>query len=189
MQQTRQDVARIRQERELISEQEEGIMDEVGEEFKPQTQAKEQDEQQATTEWMHRIGTIAQDVDKTNNGAKGKQEVAKLIKDLDRKQQKEQGQEQEAEQQDFLKAKVGKNMREEYLKAFSEVEQIIKLMPVTLQKKIPDRFKNIISTEKSRTYRPHIEETFEECNIMEETKIILALIYRDFLCSEQEKKK
>lgn len=189
MQQTRQDVTRIRQERELISEQEEGIMDEVGEEFKPQTQAKEQDEQQATTEWMHRIGTIAQDVDKTNNGAKGKQEVAKLIKDLDRKQQKEQGQEQEAEQQDFLKAKVGKNMREEYLKAFSEVEQIIKLMPVTLQKKIPDRFKNIISTEKSRTYRPHIEETFEECNIMEETKIILALIYRDFLCSEQEKKK
>lgn len=79
-------------------------------------------------------------------------------------------------------------MREEYLKAFSEVEQIIKFMPVTLQKKIPDRFKNIISTEKSRTYRPHIEEPFEECNIMEETKIILALIYRDFLCSEQEKK-
>ncbi len=79
-------------------------------------------------------------------------------------------------------------MREEYLKAFSEVEQIIKFMPVTLQKKIPDRFKNIISTEKLRTYRPHIEEPFEECNIMEETKIILALIYRDFLCSEQEKK-
>ena len=79
-------------------------------------------------------------------------------------------------------------MREEYLKAFSEVEQIIKFMPVTLQKKIPDRFKNIISTEKLRTYRPHIEEPFEECNIMEETKIILALNYRDFLCSEQEKK-
>ena len=79
-------------------------------------------------------------------------------------------------------------MREEYLKSFSEVEQIIKFMPVTLQKKIPDRFKNIISTEKLRTYRPHIEEPFEECNIMEETKIILALNYRDFLCSEQEKK-
>ncbi len=101
MQQTKQDVARIRQERELIPEQEEGIRDEVGEEFKPKTQAKVQDEQQATTEWMHRIGTIAQDVDKTNNGANGKQEVAKLIKDLDRKQQKEQSQEQEAEQQEF----------------------------------------------------------------------------------------
>lgn len=97
MQQTRQDVARIRQERELIPEQEEGIRDEVGEEFKPKTQAQEQDEQQATTEWMHRIGTVAQDVDKTNNGAKGKQEVVKLIKDLDRKQQKDIGKEQEDE--------------------------------------------------------------------------------------------
>lgn len=79
-------------------------------------------------------------------------------------------------------------MREEYLKAFSEIEQIIKLMPENLQNKIPNRFKNIISTEKSQTYIPNIKEPFEECNIMEETKIILAVIYRDFLCSEEEKK-
>jgi len=101
MQQTRQDVARIRQERELIPEQEEGIRDEIGDEFKPQTQAQEQDEQQATTEWMHRIGTVAQDVDKTNAGVNGKQEVAKLIKDLDRKKQKDLGKEQEDEKQNF----------------------------------------------------------------------------------------
>lgn len=80
-------------------------------------------------------------------------------------------------------------MREEYLKAFSEVEQIIKLMPESLQKKIPNRFINIISTEKLQAYIPNIKEPFEECNIMEETKIILAVIYRDFLCSEEEKKK
>lgn len=79
-------------------------------------------------------------------------------------------------------------MREEYLKAFSEVEQIIKLMPESLQKKIPDRFKNIISTEKLQAYIPNIKEPFEKCNIMEETKIVLAVIYRDFLCSEEEKK-
>lgn len=79
-------------------------------------------------------------------------------------------------------------MREEYLKAFSEVEQIIKIMPESLQNKIPDRFKNIISTEKSQAYIPNIKEPFEQCNIMEETKIILAVIYRDFLCSEEEKK-
>lgn len=79
-------------------------------------------------------------------------------------------------------------MREEYLKAFSEVEQIIKLMPKSLQNKIPDRFKNIIFTEKSQAYIPNIKEPFEQCNIMEETKIILAVIYRDFLCSEEEKK-
>lgn len=101
MQQTRQDVARIRQERELIPEQEEGIRDEVGDEFNPKTQAQEQDEQQATIEWMHKIGTISQDVDKTIAGANSKQEVVKLIKDLDRKQQKDQIKEQEDEQQDF----------------------------------------------------------------------------------------
>ncbi len=78
-------------------------------------------------------------------------------------------------------------MREQYLKAFSEVEQIIELMPEGLQKKIPEKFKNILATWKDKNYVPNIQEPFEECNIMEETKIILAVIYRDFLCSEKEK--
>lgn len=78
-------------------------------------------------------------------------------------------------------------MQEQYLKAFSEVEQIIALMPEGLQKKIPEKFKNILSTWKDKNYVPFIQEPFEECNIMEETKIILAVIYRDFLCSEKEK--
>lgn len=78
-------------------------------------------------------------------------------------------------------------MRENYLKAFSEVEQIITLMPNGLQKKIPEKFKNILSKWKDKNYVPNIQEPFEECNIMEETKIILAVIYRDFLCSEKER--
>lgn len=78
-------------------------------------------------------------------------------------------------------------MQENYLKAFSEVEQIISLMPKGLQKKIPEKFKNILSKWKDKNYIPNIQEPFEECNIMEETKIILAVIYRDFLCSEKEK--
>lgn len=80
-------------------------------------------------------------------------------------------------------------MKEVYREAFSEVEQIIKLMPENLSNKIPQRFKNIISSEKSKTYNPKIQEPFEECNIMEETTIILAVIYRDFLCDEQEKER
>ena len=75
-------------------------------------------------------------------------------------------------------------MKEIYRDAFSEVEQIINLMPENLSNKIPLRFKNIISSEKSETYNPKIQEPFEECNIMEETKIVLAIIYRDFLCDE-----
>lgn len=79
-------------------------------------------------------------------------------------------------------------MREQYFKAFAEVEQIIMLMPKGLQNKIPERFKDLLSTWKDPNYIVAIEEPFEECNIMEETKIVLAVIYRDFLCSEEEKR-
>ena len=54
-------------------------------------------------------------------------------------------------------------MKEEYREAFSELEQILNLMPTNLSNKIPARFKNIISSEKSKTYTPRISEPFEEC--------------------------
>lgn len=91
----------LQEEQEIQHEEQESIKDEIGEEFKPKTQDEKQVEQEATTEWMHRIGTVAQEVDKTNAGVKGKQEVAQLIIDLDKKQQKEQNKEQEEQQQDF----------------------------------------------------------------------------------------
>lgn len=78
-------------------------------------------------------------------------------------------------------------MKEEYREAFSEVEQILKLMPTNLSNKIPTKFKNIITLEKSKTYIPKISEPFEECDLKEETTIILAVIYRDFLCSKEER--
>ena len=78
-------------------------------------------------------------------------------------------------------------MKEEYREAFSEVEQILKLMPTNLSNKIPTKYRNIISLEKSKTYTPRISEPFEECELKEETTIILAVIYRDFLCSKEER--
>lgn len=80
-------------------------------------------------------------------------------------------------------------MKEVYREAFSEIEQIIKLMPESLSNKIPLNFKQIIASQKSKTYNPVIQEPFEECNIMEETSVILAVIYRDFLCDEEDRKK
>ena len=80
-------------------------------------------------------------------------------------------------------------MKEEYREAFSEVEQIINLMPTSLSNKIPFGFKQIVSTEKSKTYYPRISEPIEECTLKEETTIILAVMYRDFLCSKQEREK
>ena len=80
-------------------------------------------------------------------------------------------------------------MKEEYREAFSEVEQIINLMPFNLSDKIPLGFKKIVSAEKSKTYSPRISEPIEECTLKEETTIILAVMYRDFLCPKQEREK
>jgi len=79
-------------------------------------------------------------------------------------------------------------MKEKYRVAFSEIEQILNLMPTSLSNRIPLGFKQIIASEKSSTYIPKISEPIEECKLKEETMIILAIIYRDFLCSSQERK-
>lgn len=80
-------------------------------------------------------------------------------------------------------------MKEVYKEAFAEVNEIFKLMPEGLLNKIPSEFKQIIEGEKSTSYISQIHEPIEECNLKEETIIILALIYRDFLCSKEEKEK
>lgn len=78
-------------------------------------------------------------------------------------------------------------MKEVYREAFSEVEQIINLMPSNLASRIPLEFKQIIQLEKSKTYMSNITEPIEQCELKTETIIILALIYRDFLCSKEER--
>ena len=61
-------------------------------------------------------------------------------------------------------------------------------MPINLLNKIPSRFKEFVKSEKSKEFFPNIKEPIENCELREETIIILALIYRDFLCNENEKK-
>ena len=86
------------------------------------------------------------------------------------------------------RSKVNK-MNAEYKEAFSEVDQILSMMPSSLSDKIPLQFKQIISKGKSTTYMPKIEEPIEQYPLREETLVILALIYRDFLCPKEEKAK
>lgn len=78
-------------------------------------------------------------------------------------------------------------MKKEYKEAFSEISEILKLMPDDLKCKIPEEFKNIIEMEKSEEYFPEIKEPIEEIPLKKETIIVLGLIYRDFLCSLEEK--
>lgn len=90
-----------KEEKEIIQEKEKSIRDEVGDELTPETETQQQERKDVETKWMQRIGSVTQEVDKTNAGVNGKQEVAQLIKDLDKKQQKEQNKEQEEQQQDI----------------------------------------------------------------------------------------
>ncbi len=78
-------------------------------------------------------------------------------------------------------------MKEIYKEAFSEIDEIFKLMPESLLNKIPRKFKDMIHNEKLIEYKPSIYEPIENCILKDETVIILSLIYRDFLCSKEEK--
>ena len=84
---------------EKIKEKEESIRDEVGDEHIPETKAQQQERKDAETEWMNRIGSIAQEVDKTNAGVKGKQEVVQLAQELQTREKQEQAKLQEEQAQ------------------------------------------------------------------------------------------
>lgn len=80
-------------------------------------------------------------------------------------------------------------MKEVYREAFSEIDEIFKLMPISFINKIPTKFRDMIHNEKSKEYQPIIEEPLENYTLKDETIIILSLIYRDFLCSKEEKER
>lgn len=62
-------------------------------------------------------------------------------------------------------------------------------MPQKLLDKIPKKFYEMIEEEQDKEYVTSIKEPLEEQKLKNETIIILGLIYRDFLCSHEEKKR
>ena len=80
-------------------------------------------------------------------------------------------------------------MKEVYKEAYTEISEIFKLMPRTMLNKIPNKFVQMVDTQKSTSYIPNITEPLEQCTLKEETKVILYMIYRDFLCDKEEKSK
>ena len=78
-------------------------------------------------------------------------------------------------------------MKREYEEAFVEVDEVIKLMPIDLSSKIPLRFRQVISDSKAKDYKIEIKEPIEQQKLKNETIVILGLIYRDFLCTPEER--
>lgn len=79
-------------------------------------------------------------------------------------------------------------MKKEYRQSFAEVDAIINMMPSELVNKIPNSFIEMVRKEKDVSYNPDIKEPLEEQKLMDETIVILGLIYRDFLVAKDKRK-
>lgn len=79
----------------------------------------------------------------------------------------------------------------EYQNALTEVEAIIKLMPKDMLEKIPSSFLKFIEEKKSKSYIPNLnmELSLNEQKLLKESRAILSLIYRSYLCNSEEKRK
>lgn len=80
-------------------------------------------------------------------------------------------------------------MERAYEEAFTEVEAVLKLMPIDLVSRIPAQLRQTISENKATNYKIVIKEPLEEQKLKKETIVILGLIYRDFLASPEEREK
>ena len=77
------------------------------------------------------------------------------------------------------------------LKSYKELYEIIKKLPEKEKNKIPNSFLEQIKNNMDKNYSYKVEhiEDFENQEMLEETKRLLALVYRDYLASEEEKNK
>ncbi|MGN1297350.1 MAG: hypothetical protein ACI4VH_02815 [Clostridia bacterium] len=80
-------------------------------------------------------------------------------------------------------------MEDKYSKALKEVYVILENSEEKIKRKIPENFKLFVSKNMDKEYIPNINFNNEawEDTIMEETQQILAVIYRDYLVTKEER--
>ena len=79
----------------------------------------------------------------------------------------------------------------EYQNALVEVNEILSFLHKELYKKIPTSFLEFIEENKSKDYIAKInpELSLDKQNLLKETRALLSLIYRSYLCSKDKKQK
>ena len=79
---------------------------------------------------------------------------------------------------------------DKYAKALTEVYIVLQNSEKEIQDKIPEKFKTFLTENMEKEYKPTIDFSNEnwDDSILEETQAILALIYRDYIVSEEERK-
>lgn len=82
-------------------------------------------------------------------------------------------------------------MEQKYKKALSEVNIILAHTEKEVKDKIPEYFTQYIKENMDKNHRIKIQNNKEllEQNIMLETKQIIALMYRDYICTKDEREK
>lgn len=82
-------------------------------------------------------------------------------------------------------------MNIKYQNALSEVDVILKIMQKDMLNRIPKPFLEFVEQKKSKSYMPNLdmELSLNEQNLLKETRAILSLIYRSYLCDSNERKK
>ena len=76
-------------------------------------------------------------------------------------------------------------------KAVSEVIDVLNHSEIEVTQKIPKKFIEFLTKNSDRNYIPNIDYSEEnwENSIEEDAKVLIALIYRDYIMSEEEKEK
>ena len=81
-------------------------------------------------------------------------------------------------------------MREDISEALVELNEILKYTSKDILDKIPTEFIKFIQKNASTTYKFNYDfnEPLEKQQIKFKTKVLIALIYRDYVCNTEEKK-
>lgn len=79
---------------------------------------------------------------------------------------------------------------EEYSKAVVEVLNILRKLPSSEINKIPKKLLKFFTEVASEDYKPQLDfsQELDKIELMEKTKDILAMLYRNYWCSEEERK-
>ena len=82
-------------------------------------------------------------------------------------------------------------MEKNYSKAYKEVVEILKYVPKESIEKIPQKMRDTFTTKMDNTYNFSIDisKSFEEQELLNETKAILANIFRDYWATPYQKER
>ena len=82
-------------------------------------------------------------------------------------------------------------MEKNYSKAYKEVVEILKYVPKESIEKIPQKMRDTFTTKMDNTYNFSIDisKSFEEQELFDETKAILANIFRDYWATPYQKER